>query len=196
MEDVNSTGGAELNNSKYFLSVHDDLSNDLGGTYFKVTEVGGTDQSTNSADTYELNVNFPTDNFITQFNVNNDQSWAILYEYASDVTQSNYTYKINDEGKLVTTFSPSLLRNSSGNISTAEKSWWSLMTAFPITATLTMKGLTRPSLLMSYVKLNVWFHGGQKHISSGLYVITKQQDRIDSSGYKTTLTLLRVGEDS
>jgi hypothetical protein len=70
------------------------------------------------------------------------------------------------------------------------------MTEFPITATLTMKGLARPSLLMSYVKLNVWFHGGMKHISSGLYVITKQQDIIDSSGYKTTLTLLRVGGDT
>ena len=39
------------------------------------------------------------------------------------------------------------------------------MTEFPITATLTLKGLTRPSILMTYVKLNVWFAGGQKHIS-------------------------------
>ena len=102
----------------------------------------------------------------------------------------------NDEGKVITTYAPSLIRNASGQISNCETTWWSLMTNFPITATLTLKGLTRPSLLMTYVKLNVWFHGGQKHISSGLYIITKQQDRIDSSGYKTTLTLLRVGEDT
>jgi hypothetical protein len=49
---------------------------------------------------------------------------------------------------------------------------------------------------MTYVKLNVWFHGGQKHVSSGLYIITKQEDSIDASGYRTTLTLLRVGEDA
>jgi hypothetical protein len=48
---------------------------------------------------------------------------------------------------------------------------------------------------MNYVRLNVWFSGAQKHVSSGLYIITKQEDRMDSSGYKTTLTLLRVGED-
>ena len=67
------------------------------------------------------------------------------------------------------------------------------MTSFPIEATITLKGLTRPSILMTYVKLNVWFAGGVKHVSSGTYIITKQVDKIDSSGYTTTLTLLRVG---
>jgi len=196
MVDANENGNNELNNSKYFLSIHDDTTNDYGGTYFKVSEVGQSSENSPSADTYELDVNFPGDNFITQFQVNNDQSWAILYEYSQEVAQQNYSYKVNNEGKVITTYAPTLIRSRDGGISESERNWWSLMTAFPITATLTLKGLTRPSLLMSYVKLNVWFHGGQKHISSGLYVITKQQDTIDSSGYKTTLTLLRVGEDS
>ena len=69
------------------------------------------------------------------------------------------------------------------------------MTEFPIEATLTIKGLTRPSILMTYVKVNVLFAGGVKHISSGIYIITKQVDEIDSSGYRTTLTLLRVSGD-
>ena len=68
------------------------------------------------------------------------------------------------------------------------------MTEFPIKGSITLKGLTRPSILMSYVKVNVMFNG-IKHISSGLYIITKQTDTIDSSGYKTTLELLRVGGD-
>lgn len=182
--------------SKYFLSIHDDINNDFGGTYFKVTEVGGETNSSASADTYELDVNFPSDNFITQFSVNNDQSWAIIYNFNQDVTSQNYSYKINNEGKMITTYAPTLIRGTGGEISNAESNWWKLMTEFPITANLTMKGLARPSLLMSYVKLNVWFHGGQKHISSGLYIITKQQDTIDSNGYKTQLTLLRVGGDS
>lgn len=196
MVDVNDSGGSELGTSKYFLSVHDDVTNDYGGTYFKVSEVGQTTEESPSADTYEINVNFPTDNYITQFNVQNDQSWSILYEYSQDIAKNSYSYKLDNDGKLVTTEAPSLIRKSNGSISESERNWWSLMTAFPITATLTLKGLARPSLLMSYIKLNVWFHGGQKHISSGLYVITKQQDTIDSTGYKTTLTLLRVGEDS
>ena len=194
MVDVNS--GVNDSTSKYFLSIHDDLNNDLGGTYFKVSEVGQSSASSPSADTYELDVNFPSDNFITQFKVNNDQSWSILYDYSTSVGKENYSYKINNDGKIVTTYAPTLIRGVGGEISASESNWWKLMTEFPITASLTMKGLARPSLLMSYVKLNVWFHGGLKHISSGLYVITKQQDSIDSSGYKTTLDLLRVGGDN
>ena len=69
------------------------------------------------------------------------------------------------------------------------------MTQFPVQAEITIKGLIRPSILMSYVYLNVWFAGAQKHISSGLYIITKQVDAIDASGYRTTLSLMRVGGD-
>jgi hypothetical protein len=48
---------------------------------------------------------------------------------------------------------------------------------------------------MTYVKLNVLFYG-RKHISSGYYIITKQTDTIDQSGFRTTLNLTRIkGEE-
>ena len=186
----------KLSTSKYFLTINDDYNNDLGGTYFKVSEVSANAAVYNATDTYELDINYPGDNFVTEFSLNNDQSWAILYEYAGDVKQEEYTYNIRDDGTIETLSSPSLLTCSLTNDKSAYKTqWWSYMTEFPITATLTLKGLTRPSMLMTYVKLNVWFAGGQKHISSGTYIITKQTDSITSAGYTTTLTLLRVGGD-
>lgn len=186
----------KLSTSKYFLTINDDYNNDLGGTYFKVSEVSANAAVYNATDTYELDINYPGDNFVTEFSLNNDQSWAILYEYAGDVKQEEYTYNIRDDGTIETLSSPSLLTSSLTNGKSAYKTqWWSYMTEFPITATLTLKGLTRPSMLMTYVKLNVWFAGGQKHISSGTYIITKQTDSITSAGYTTTLTLLRVGGD-
>ena len=187
----------KLSTSKYFLTINDDYNNDLGGTYFKVSEVSANAVVYNATDTYELDINYPGDNFVTEFSLNNDQSWAILYEYAGDVKQEEYTYNIRDDGTIETLSSPSLLTSSLTNAKSAYKTqWWSYMTEFPITATLTLKGLTRPSMLMTYVKLNVWFAGGQKHISSGTYIITKQTDSITSAGYTTTLTLLRVGGDA
>lgn len=187
----------KLSTSKYFLTINDDYNNDLGGTYFKVSEVSANAAVYNATDTYELDINYPGDNFVTEFSLNNDQSWAILYEYAGDVKQEEYTYNIRDNGTIETLSSPSLLTSSLTNAKSAYKTqWWSYMTEFPITATLTLKGLTRPSMLMTYVKLNVWFAGGQKHISSGTYIITKQTDSITSAGYTTTLTLLRVGGDA
>lgn len=197
MIDSKTPENNNLSNSKYFLTINDDVKNDLGGTYFKISEVSADTAVYNATNTYEIDVNYPGDNFVTEFSLSNDQSWAILYEYAGDVKQEEYTYNILDDGTVQTVSSPSLLTSSVTNYKSAYKSqWWTYMTEFPITATLTLKGLTRPSMLMTYVKLNVWFAGGQKHISSGTYIITKQTDSITSSGYTTTLTLLRVGGDN
>ena len=69
------------------------------------------------------------------------------------------------------------------------------MTQYPISAKITIKGLLKPALLMSYVKVNAYFYG-KKHISSGLYIITKQEDSIDNNGYKTILNITRVGGDA
>ncbi|MBO7697158.1 MAG: hypothetical protein J6Y28_04550 [Acholeplasmatales bacterium] len=65
------------------------------------------------------------------------------------------------------------------------------MTEFPISATLVIKGLVRSAMLMTYLRVNSYFFG-KKHISSGLYVITKQEDKIDSQGYRTILSLTRI----
>lgn len=186
-----------LSASKYFLTIHDDYTNDMGGTYFKVNEVSKDASTYTATNTYEIDINYPGDNFVSDFSLNNDQSWAILYEYSGQTKQEEYVYNILDNGVVETKKSPTLLTSTLNNQKSPYKTqWWTLMTEFPITANLTIKGLTRPSILMTYVKLNVWFAGGQKHISSGTYIITQQVDTITSSGYNTTLTLLRVGGDS
>lgn len=194
--DPEKNSGSSNSQSRYFLSVHDDFNNQYGGTYFEVAEANGNMPSYNSLDTYVLDINFPQDNFVTQFSVNNNQSWSILYKYANSVKQEEYSYSITDDGLIKTTYAPSITRSSKTNeTDPGLSSWWKSMTEFPIEATVTIKGLTRPSMLMSYVKLNVWFAGGIKHLSSGLYIITKQVDNISSSGYTTTLTLLRIKGD-
>lgn len=60
---------------------------------------------------------------------------------------------------------------------------------------MTVQGLLRPATLMEYVRLNVWFPGGGKHISSGLYIVTAQTDTIDANGYRTKLDLTRIDGD-
>ena len=185
-----------INTSKYFLTIHDDYTNDFGGTYFRVDEVSKDTPTYKATDTYALDINYPGDNFVTQFSVNNDQSWAILYDFSQSIKQEEYSYSIDNNGRINTSYAPSIAKSAKTNQTDPEmSSWWTKMTEFPIEATVTIKGLTRPSMLMSYVKLNVWFAGGIKHISSGTYIITKQVDNISSAGYTTTLTLLRVRGD-
>jgi hypothetical protein len=78
----------------------------------------------------------------------------------------------------------------------SDQVWWTKATQFPINATIQIQGLLRPATLMQYVRLNVIFPGGNKHIASGLYIITKQVDAINGNGYATTLNLTRIKGDS
>ena len=73
--------------------------------------------------------------------------------------------------------------------------WWTKATQFPINATIQIQGLLRPATLMQYVRLNVIFPGGNKHLSSGLYIVTRQVDNINQNGYATTLGLTRIKGD-
>lgn len=183
-----------IQSGNYYLAIHDDITNALGGTYFEVKEVkAGTKVS--NYDVYEVDVGYPGDNFVTQFNLTNNQQYTILYDYAGKIEQTKYIYSIDNNGQLSTQYAPSIARSKSlQKVTEQNKNWWTKVTQFPIQATLTIKGLTRPSILMSQVRINTVMYG-QKHISSGLYIITKQQDKLDSNGYTTTLTLLRIGGD-
>ncbi len=73
--------------------------------------------------------------------------------------------------------------------------WWSNVTQYPISASITIKGLLRPATLMSYVRLNVLYYG-IKHSHSGLYIVTQQIDTINEQGYRTQLSLTRVAGDN
>ena len=88
-----------------------------------------------------------------------------------------------------------MARPDSYNTSASDSVWWTKATQFPINATIQVQGLLRPATLMQYVKLNVIFPGGKKHLSSGLYIVTRQVDNISPTGYATTLGLTRIKGD-
>ena len=188
-----------IKNSKYYLTLEDDIKGNMGGAYFKVTKVDTKNMARNnqdSADTYTVDIGYPGDNFVTSFSINNNELWSIYYNYSKNLPQTNYVYRIDNDGKLVAEYSPAISTSRDLKYTTeSSKTWWTSMTEFPITATLTIKGLMRPSMLMSKVRINSYFYG-IKHISSGLYIITRQEDSVDGNGYKTTLSLTRIGADN
>ena len=65
------------------------------------------------------------------------------------------------------------------------------MTTYPVKATLTTRGLIKPSILCDYLDINVLFFG-QPYTYSGKYMVTAQEDSISPSGYTTKLSLVRV----
>ena len=190
----NSVG---VKKSIYTISVVDDVTDKFGGTYFIVRKMDSTKSTDASSDVYEIDIGYSNPNAVTSFNIDDNETYSILYDYSGQVNnQTDYIYRLNDVGEMEEIYSPNITKNIQQMKTTeSDLTWWTSITQFPIKATLVIKGLLRPALLMNYVRLNVVFFG-KKHNSSGLYIITKQVDRVSASGYQTTLSLTRVSGDN
>lgn len=185
---------SDLMNNPYIIIFGDDTSGELMGPYFQIIE---TNSNVKNEEAYVIDVGFTSDTLVTDFRIEDDETYSIFYDFQQQLSQEEdvYVERLNNRGEVEEVYAPTI---SSGNIhfhtKESDKSWWTAVTNYPIKASLTVKGLLKPALLMSYVRVNVLFFG-KKHISSGLYIVTKQQDSIGASGFKTTLGLLRVSGD-
>lgn len=198
MSPVNDPVDTIKKSAIYKLTIEDDYDGKVGGAYLKVTKVEKNRSTLNndSPDVYSVDIGYPGNNFVSGFTVNYNDEWSIYYDYSMNLNQNNYVRTINNKGELESIFSPALTTSRKYKYTTeSDKSWWTAMTEFPVTATLTIKGLLKPAILMDKIRINTYFYG-LKHVSSGLYIITKQEDSVTESGYKTTLSLTRVSADT
>lgn len=191
----NQTNQSVLNNAMYRICVVDDTTDEFGGPYFKVVKVSQNIKK-DSINVYQINVGYPDNNYVFNFSIDDSQVYSILYDYAGEAKQPEYIQRIDNNGNLISEYSPSF-SNSKDLLKTTsqDKTWWTNMVNYPIRATLKIKGLIKPAILMSYIYIDARFFGKQ-HYSSGYYIITKQVDSVSASGYRTTLSLLKVGGES
>lgn len=196
MSSANDSVNATEKYARYIMTLHDDTSNVLDGPYFKVDGIKTSISSGNSIDYYTVDIGYPNKDMVVSFSVDDNQAYTILYNYSGSVNRTDYVYRIDDYGSVKEIYSPAISTNSTLFKTTqSDRTWWSQVTQFPIKATLTIRGLLRAAILMSYLRVNVYFYG-KKHNSSGTYIITKQVDRISESGYTTELSLSRIDGDN
>lgn len=182
-----------LQKDLYVMTIVDDTTGKFGGPYFKITKV--TDKIEMSS-AYEIDVGYPTANIVTDLRVQNQENYSIFYDFQEKLNSNPYVYRLNEKGEYEEIYSPSISSNNDKyRTRTNDKTWWTKITEYPISLTITIKGLLRPAILMTYVRLNIWFFGN-KHINSGLYIVTAQQDDVSESGYQTTLSLTRISGDN
>lgn len=191
----NQNSNSVINNSMYRICVVDDITDTFGGAYFKVVKVSQNIRK-DSLNVYTIDVGYPDNNMVFDFSIDDNQAFSILYDYSKEVDQPQYIQRIDNQGNLISEYSPSFSNSKELLRTTSEdKTWWTNMVNYPIKATIRLKGLLKPAILMSYIYIDARFYGAQ-HYSSGYYLITKQVDEINSSGYRTTLSLLKVGGES
>lgn len=192
--------GPGLSKDIYILTIYDDsiTSADRAmskkGPYFKVSKVSTV---MDHGDAYEIDVGINTSTIVRSFTIEKNENYSIYYEYQSLAHPENYVRRLNGDGQWEDVYAPtSMAKPDKYKTDPSDQVWWTKATQFPINATIQVQGLLRPATLMQYVRLNVIFPGGNKHLSSGLYIVTKQVDVINGNGYATTLNLTRIkGEE-
>lgn len=185
-----SSNSSILQQNIYVLTIVDDITGMFGGPYFQIKRVS---KNIENSQAYDIDVGYPTANMVMSFSVDDNQNYSILYDWQTKLNSTEYVRRLNSDGKWEDVYAPVISsKNLNYRTKIVDQTWWTKLTEFSIGAQITIKGLLRPAVLMSYVRLNVYFFG-VRHISSGLYIITKQQDAIDMSGCRTTLSMTRVG---
>lgn len=189
-----STSG--ISKDIYIMTIYDDSITGADkamskkGPYFKVDKVSTV---MDRSDAYEIDVGINTSTIVRSFTIDKNENYAIYYEYQNLAHPENYVRRINGDGQWEEVFAPtSMAKPDKYKTDPSDQVWWTKATQFPINATIQVQGLLRPATLMQYVRLNVIFPGGRKHLSSGLYIVTRQVDHIGPSGYATTLSLTRI----
>ena len=182
---VSCMSNTNRQSSSYFMTYEDTSQ----GAYFNITEVS---PKAKFDGVYEINVGYPEDDFVTNFQLCDNMYWPLVYKYNDNIPR--WEYDIDDNGELLKTKTNSLYTdNKYLSESLINSNWWTSVTEFPISARVTLKGLTAPLMLMTYIRINTLFYG-QKDIASGLYVVTGEDDTVGGDGCSTTLTLLRVSD--
>lgn len=189
-----SARNSVIQNNIYTLATYDDTTGTYGGPYFEVRKIQKDNATLENLCSYVVDIGYPSANIIENFTVKNNNNWSIFYNYNKEASSNDYVKRINSKGELEYIYNPQLT-NGKFDLEAVDKSWWTKVTEFPMEAEMTIRGLLRPAILMNYIKINVWFYG-HKHIYSGVYLISGETDSIDVSGYKTTLSLIRVSPDT
>ena len=173
----------------YTIVIVDDTSGKFDGCYFKVVRA---DKGYNNLNTYEIDIGYPSSNIVTAFSLENREAFSVYYNYSKKITEAEYVQRINNKGELEDVYAPIISSDTDQFRTNPEnKTWWKNVTQFPVKASITLKGILRPAILMQYVHLNMYYYG-RKHIATGTYVITSQTDEVSIRGFRTTLSLVRV----
>lgn len=179
---VASMSSLTSTNSTYYLLIESNK--------FRIVELEAGNFAYNSL-LYEVDINYIDKNQVFDFTVDTDFAWPLVYNYSTNI--SNYNYEYSNKGDVLTfpTNSSNLVDYSSMAQYNLNTSWWTDVTDFPITAKLQCRGLLSPLLLLTYIKINCLYYGN-KRLTSGIYIVTGQQDILNKSGYRTILSLTRV----
>ena len=180
---VSSMNSTTSNTSTYYLVLYD--------TYFQIYELDSANVGYDAL-LYEVTLNYPDDSQVFSFSCDTDFAWTLAQDFNGNLT--DYNYGIDNIGNLNiynNSGRPVVVDFASKQQTAISNNWWKNATEFPAKATLECRGLLSPLLLMTYIRINCLCYG-QERLTSGVYIVTGQEDTLSGNGYRTRLSLLRL----
>lgn len=91
------------------------------GSYFKITR---NDKYNDAFDTYSIDIGFPSQNVVTQFAIEQNENYALLFDFQGKINKAEYVEWFNDNGELQKVYAP-VISSKNPNYRTQEedKNW-------------------------------------------------------------------------
>ena len=172
----------------FFLKVFDSIYSKDGLT-LPHFEIQSTASKSATNKMFTLTLGYPSSVPVFAFEVQENISNALLAEYRGNIESGVFRdYSFNGDEIIKNFYRADVM---GGEPSENKKLWWEKMTSFPLSAKLTTAGLYIPAEIVQSIYIDAYFFGKRYH-HSGEYLILEQNDTINTGGYRTTLSLLRV----
>lgn len=111
--------------TRYIFRILDDIGGTYGGPVVQVRPISRNLRDLNSQEVYEVDVGMPKGNPILSFDVAEDQTYSLYYNFASQIGQPTEQYRIDDSGALTRVYSPLLSQSADSRLThPVDKTWW------------------------------------------------------------------------
>lgn len=99
---VNDPADSNRKTCVYHIATFDDILNEYGGAYFKVVRYTSTSEALleDQLDWVDVDIGYTNSANVVGFTINDDESFAILYDYNDTLNYNEYRYDIDAEGNL------------------------------------------------------------------------------------------------
>ena len=103
------------------------------------------DKNVERPDAYTITVGYNTREIVTNFQIENNENYALLFDYQNEINPKKYVRRLNKQGQWEDEYCPIMTsNNTTGQSTISDENWWNLITQYPINASITILGLLRP----------------------------------------------------
>lgn len=179
---ISSDIGTNDNPTSFMYSIDDSLNNQS----FRINRL------INSEDIADEIVIGTEGSVVIDYEVTTDMSYGIALDYGEELSSDTFTnYFVNASGEEESVESVGAVTSSDTDLAAVDLKWWEAVSSYPYGLKLITRAMRTQLPLMSRLRITILIKG-MVHNMSGIFMLVKCDDEVNSDGYTTTMELIRV----